>query len=71
MNHVVVTWAHMVGDVGTDVGTDVVKLANALDDSLTTQCSLCKIVNPHHKDCTSCPEVDSIRDLIKSVDKTN
>jgi hypothetical protein len=41
------------------------KVNESLDSAISIICELCVRLNPHHKDCTSCPEVDDLRDSLK------
>jgi hypothetical protein len=38
-----------------------------LEESTTTICVLCKIVNPQHSECTSCDDMETCREVLNNT----
>jgi hypothetical protein len=58
-------------DMGIALQIERDKLKGALEEAILSLCSLCKIVNPHHKDCTSCTEIETYRASLPTTEGTD
>ena len=50
--------------------TQTEKLRKAVDlveDLLQDRCGTCKVINPQHKDCTSCDDMDNFRGRFSEI----
>ena len=70
-------WGHLSLDVEEDQNGEVCKTSEVrqleqehqeaievLDEACTMICELCVRLNPQHKDCTSCDDLDYLREPI-------
>ncbi len=48
-----------------ETNTDTSELRNSLEEAIESICSMCKKINPQHKECISCQEIEDYKCVLE------